>query len=236
MTGFARISGILVLVVIAVIALLMLMPLGTAASALGVSARHSQGTILSGTLRDASLGRVKIGDINARLNLLPLFTGRFGFTLERGDSLMLPGVSGTVGSGMNGMYADALTAAFDGGGLVRGLEGSEIRFESTSFAFANGKCASASGGARLSLEQTALGSVMRSALSGKAECSEGDLFIPLLSQSTLERILVRVKGNGDFQATIMVLEPSPENMAALSLVGFTPVSGGMRLVRSGKLN
>jgi general secretion pathway protein N len=236
MTGFSRSTWIIFLSFMCVMALLMLMPLSTASNALGLTARHSQGTILSGALRDASLGRVKIGDVNARLRILSLFTGRLGFALQRGDSPMLPGVSGTVGSSLDGIYAEDLTATIDGGVIVRGMDGSEIRFNSVSFAFANGKCSAASGVVRLSLEQTALGAVLKGALIGNAECRNGDLFLPLLSQSTMERISIRIKGNGSFQATFTINEPSPENATALSLAGFQPVAGGMRLVRSGELD
>jgi general secretion pathway protein N len=236
MSSFSRSALILCMAIIAGFALLMLMPLGVAANALGITARHVQGTIMSGALRDASLGRVRIGDVNARLQILPLFTGRVDFSLSRGDAPHVPGVSGAVGSGWNGVFADRLTATIDGGGLVRGMDGSEILLESVSFAFANGKCSSASGVVRLSLDETALGSVLRGGMMGNATCRDGDLVLPLLSQSTMERAQVRIKANGSYQATFTVNEPSPENAAALSIAGFRPVAGGLRLVRSGKLN
>jgi general secretion pathway protein N len=236
MTGFSRTAWVAFLLIIGGVALVMLMPLGVAANALGISARHSQGTILSGALRDASLGRMKIGDVNARLQILPLFTGHIGFVLTRGDSAYVPGVSGAVGSGVGGIFADKLTATVNGGEAVRGLEGSEIRFESLSFAFSNRSCKSASGVVRLSLDETAFGSVLRGGMIGNAECRNGDLFLSLMSQSTMEKALVRIKANGDYQLTFTISDPTAENAAALALAGFEPVAGGLRLVRSGKLN
>jgi general secretion pathway protein N len=236
MTSFSRSALISCLVIIGGFALLMLMPMSVAANALGISARHVQGTIMSGAMRDASLGRVSIGDVNARLLLLPLSTGRIGFSLLRGDAPNVPGVSGAIGSGWRGAFADKLTATIDGGNIVRGLDGSEIRMESVSFAFANGKCSSATGVVRLSLDETVLGSVLRGGMIGNATCRNGDLVLSLLSPSTMERALVRIKANGDYQATFTVNDPSPENAAALGFAGFQPVAGGLRLVRSGKLN
>jgi hypothetical protein len=236
MTNFSRTALMTCLVIFAGFALLMLMPLSVAANAFGISSRHVQGTILSGAMRDASLGRVRIGDINARLLILPLLTGRMGFSLLRGDAPHAPGVSGAIGSGWNGIFVDKLTATIDGGSIVKGLDGSEIRMESVSFSFANNKCSSATGVVRLSLDDTALGSILRGGMIGNAICRDGVLLLSLLSPSTMERAIVRVKGDGTYQVTFTVNDPSPENAAALGLAGFQPVAGGLRLVRSGKLN
>lgn len=218
------------------IAVLLLMPLRVAAGAMGLSARSSQGSVMSGSLRDASVGRVRIGDIYAQLRILSIFTGRFSFALKRGDAPHAPGVSGTLGRSLNGPFADRLSATLDGGGLIKSLDGSELRLESLSFAFAGGKCSSASGLVRLRLDDSALGAVIRGALKGNAECRNGDLFLPLISDSTMERALVRIKGDGRYQLRLLISEPSAEIGAALGLAGFQPVAGGFRIVRSGKLN
>lgn len=225
-----------VLVVFGLFALLLLMPLGFAAKAMGISARHSQGTIMSGALRDASVGSVRIGDVNARLSILPLFAGKIGFALQRGVAPYAPGISGSVGKGFGGIYADDLTATVDGKGLMKGLDGGQLHFETFSFAFSGGKCANASGVVRLSLDESALDAVVPGGMIGNAECRKGDLVLPLMSQSTMERALVRIKADGSYQLTLSILEPAPAMAAALGLSGFQPVAGGFRLVRSGRLN
>lgn len=55
------------LVFFALLTVLLLMPLGFAAQSLGVSARNSQDTLMSGALRNASLGRIRIAR-SGRLN------------------------------------------------------------------------------------------------------------------------------------------------------------------------
>jgi general secretion pathway protein N len=236
MTILSRTKWIAFGTVFAILSFLLLMPLGTAAAAFGVTARHSQGTIMSGALRDASVGGIRIGDVNAKLRWLPLLTGHIGFALQRGDAPDAPGVSGSIGTGLAGVFTDSLTASIDGGKLVGGMKGSEIRLESLSVTFSNDRCTSASGVVRLSLDNTPMGSAIKGGLMGNAQCSNGDLFLPLLSASTMERAFIRIKGNGRYQATFMVSEPSPETATALSFAGFQPVAGGLRLVRSGKLN
>ena len=227
---------IAVLILFGVLASMLLMPLGFAAKAMGVTARHSQGTIMSGALRDASMGSVRIGDVNARLTILPLFTGKIGFALQRGVAPHAPGISGSLGKGFGGIYADAVTATVDGKGLIKGLDGGQLHFETFSFAFSGGKCADASGVVRLSLDESALDTVVPGGMIGNAECRNGDLVLPLMSQSTMERAFVRIKTDGSYQLTLSVLEPAPVMAAALGLSGFQPVAGGFRLVRSGSLN
>lgn len=215
---------------------LALMPLSTAAAALGVSARHSHGSIISGALRDASVGAVWIGDVNAKLSFLPLLTGRFGFALHRGDAPYAPGISGTVGSSFGGIFVDKLSATIDGGVLVRGIDGSDIRFENLSFAFSGKRCKSASGTVRASLDNSALGEMFSGEMVGDAKCDKGDLYFQLLSQSTLERAAIRIKADGQYSVALALTEPSPEHADALVIAGFQTVPNGMRLLRSGKID
>ncbi len=236
MTVRKPLSLIGALVLFGLLALLLLMPLGFAAKAMGVSARHSQGTIMSGALGDASMGSVRIGDVNARLTILPLFTGKIGFTLQRGVAPHTPGISGRLGTGFGGIYADDLTATVDGKGLIKGLDGGQLHFETFSFAFSGGKCADASGVVRLSLDDSALDAVVPGGMIGNAECRNGDLVLPLMSQSTMERALIRIKADGSYELTLSISEPVPAMAAALGLSGFQPIAGGFRLVRSGHLN
>jgi general secretion pathway protein N len=236
MTMGSRTARIGAFILIGLLSLFLLMPLGAAASALGLSARHSQGTILSGALRDVEAGGLRIGDVNARLRILPLFLGRLAFTVHRGDAPHAPGVSGTIGSGLGGSFAENLTATIAGDGILKGLEGSDIRLESLSFLFANGRCTGASGVVRLSLDETALGSAIRGGLMGNARCSNGDLLLPLMSASAMEKAIIRIKGDGTYQATLNVSDPAPEMAVALGLGGFRPIAGGYRLVRTGTLD
>ena len=224
------------LIFFAFLALLLMMPLGFAAQKMGVVARNSQGTIMSGALRDASIGRIRIGDVNARLHLLSLLGGRIGFALERGNVPHSPGISGVVGQSINGLFADELTATFDGRALVKELDGAQLHFEKFSMAFADGRCSVASGVVRLSLSESALSSIIRGSMIGNAECRQKDIFFPLMSQSTMERAFVRIKPNGHYLVTLTISEPAADIANALTLAGFQPVAGGFRIVRRGRLH
>ena len=218
-----------------ILALCALTPMGVAANWLGISARTSQGVVAIGSLRDAAWGRAAIGDINLRLQPTQLFLGRGAFGLSRGDAPGTPGVSGTVGRGFGGVFVEDMTATLDGRAVANDLEGSDLSLEGLSFQFSGERCASASGVVRIDMSRTPIANAIMGGLIGNAKCSNGDLLLPLLSQSTMEKLVLRLKGNGSYQATLTIIEPSPETANYLQLAGFQPVAGGYRLVRSGKL-
>lgn len=223
------------LVLTGILALIALTPMGVAASWLGASARSSQGVVAIGSLRDAALGRAAIGDINLRLQPTQLFLGRVAFGLSRGEATGIPGVSGTVGKGFGGVFVEDMTATLDGRAVSDDLEGSDLRLEGLSFQFNGARCTSASGVVRVDMSRTPLANAIKGGLIGNANCSNGDLLLPLLSQSTMEKLVLRLKGDRSYQATLTIMEPSPETATYLQLAGFQPVAGGYRLVRSGKL-
>src|SRR5687767_13431355 len=71
-------------------ALLALLPLRLALGALGfadhgLTARAATGSVWRGALQEAQVGPVALGDVRARLNLLPLLLGRARLSLAGGD-------------------------------------------------------------------------------------------------------------------------------------------------------
>ncbi len=223
------------LVLVGILALILLTPMGVAASWLGVTARSSQGVIAIGALRDAAWGRAAIGDINVRILPSQLLMGRVAFDVSRGEAPGAPGVSGTVGRGLGGVFADSLSATIDGRAVADDLAGSDLRLEGLSLQFSNRRCLSASGMVRLDMRRTPLGGIIKGDMIGNASCSKGDMLLSLMSQSTMERMVVRLKGNRTYQATLTIIEPPMDLVVVLSQAGFQPVAGGYRLVRSGKL-
>ena len=60
------------------------------------------------------------------------------------------------------------------------------------------------------------------------------IVIPLLSQSAMEHVDIRISGDGTYTATIFLEGDRTEYAAPLALSGFRPVSGGYRMVRKGR--
>ncbi len=225
----------ILLAIVAVIAAILLMPLALAAHMAGLSARKADGWLVSGSMRDVSIGPFFVGDVNMALAPTALVRGQLAYRLERGASAQDSGVSGTVGRGFGSYVAKAVRAPITPGPGLRSLGISQIILDGASVHFAGGKCQQASGALRLMLADSAVIGTLKNGLSGQAQCRNGDLLLPLSSQSGMERLLVRIKGNGQITATLLIMQPGPDIAPLLESAGFQPVPGGYRLVRSARL-
>ncbi len=230
-----RVSLWLLLPIMMCVAGFALMPLGFAANLIGVQARYAQGSILDGALRDVSTGPLKLGDVNARLAGFRLVRGQLGFALNRGKTPQDPGVSGVIGTGVSGLFAQDLSATLVSRNALAGIGMADISLDRFSVQFDDGKCDDASGRVRLKSQEAAFSMALREGLTGEAQCDGNDVLIPLASQSAMEKLIIRISGTGRYTVTIRVASPPPDMMVALELAGFQPVAGGYQLVRSGQL-
>jgi len=76
------------------VAAIICMPLRTIVAVDGVTARKVDGIIWDGSIRDLRLGKLPVGDVNARLLFSPLFMGKAEILLSRGNSPFVPGING----------------------------------------------------------------------------------------------------------------------------------------------
>ncbi len=89
----------------------------------GLQFRHAQGTVWAGTLRDARVAKLALGDLHWRLTPWSLFTGRFGTHVEVDGAIGR--ASAWIGTGFGGNWrvddvqGTLQTSAFDP--LVRPL-------------------------------------------------------------------------------------------------------------------
>lgn len=96
--------------VLLMLSVILFMPLRAIVSGEGVSARKVDGIIWDGSIRDLRLGKLPIGDVNARLLVGPLFLGRADILLSRGNAPYRPGFTGTVSRGFGSMSVNNLNA------------------------------------------------------------------------------------------------------------------------------
>ncbi len=214
-----------------VIAAIIFMPLRTIVGGMGVSARKVEGITWDGSIRDLRLGRLPIGDVNARLHFWPLLLGRAEISLSRGDAPFAPGISGSVARRLGGVSIDNMKAVLPVASLFAPLPAENIELQDFSARFSAGRCADASGNIRLTLANTIPGLDLSNGLIAKPRCDRGQLLIPLLSQSAMEHVDIRISGDGTYTATIFLEGDRVEQGAALALAGFRPVAGGYRMVR-----
>lgn len=230
-----RRSFILAAAVLLLAALLVFMPLRVAVGGNGVVARKVDGIIWDGSIRDLRVGRLPVGDVNAALKFWPLFLGRAQISLSRGDAPFSPGINGSITWRPSGFSVDNMKASLPVGQIFAPLPAENVELEDVSVRFSAGRCAAASGNIRLTLAGGIAGIDVANGLLGKPRCDRGELLVPLLSQSAMEHVDIRVKADGSYTATIFLEGDRVEQAVVLGAAGFRPVSGGLRMVRKGRL-
>lgn len=216
------------------LAMIIFMPLRTIMGSESMSARKVEGIIWDGSIRDLKIGRLPIGDVNARLHFLPLLIARAEISFSRGDAPFAPGVSGSVTRRVGGFSVNALNASVPVADLFAPLPADTIELQDFSAEFIAGRCAEASGSARLMFASAVPGFELANGLLATPRCDRGQLFVPLVSQSAMERVDIRFSADGTYSTTIFLEGDRGAQTDALILAGFRPVAGGYRMARKGR--
>ncbi|WP_397591861.1 type II secretion system protein N [Sphingorhabdus sp.] len=215
-------------------AAILFMPLRTIIAGDGVTARKVDGIIWDGSIRDLRLGKLPVGDVNARLLFGPLFMGRAEILLSRGDAQFVPGITGSVSRSLNGVSVRNLYATLPVGALLAPFPAENIQFEGVSARFAGGRCMEASGQVRLTLSDTMPGLILQNGMLGQPRCDGAQLLLPLVSQSAMERADIRLSADGSYTVAVMLNGDRGDQAAVLNLAGFRAVAGGYRMVQKGR--
>lgn len=229
------------LIILAVIAVaLFFLPLRLAVSMAGLegsrfSAKAITGSVWSGRIEGAELGPFPLGDLDAGVRLLPLLTGRVLMDLERppvaGDS----GLVATVGKAGSRLVVQDVTTVLSVGRQLAPLPASAIDLQAVSITFAGGRCQSASGQVRVSLDANIPGLNLKQGLLGKAECQDGVLVLPLQSGSGMEQLTLKLQGNGFYTARLFLSGSDRAWTLLLPTLGFRKVPSGYAIKVAGQL-
>jgi general secretion pathway protein N len=119
-------------------------------------------------------------------------------------------------------------------GGLGGLPVTAISFGDFSAAIEDGACAAAEG--TLGVTLASAGPLLPDAvtLSGKARCDKGDLLVPMQGPGGMERLTMRIAGDGTWKADLILSGLPPEVSGPLLQGGFTARPGGVGLRTSGK--
>ena len=229
------------LIILAVNAVaLFFLPLRLAVSMAGLegsrfSAKAITGSVWSGRIEGAELGPFPLGDLDAGVRLLPLLTGRVLMDLERppvaGDS----GLVATVGKAGSSLVVQDVTTVLSVGRQLAPLPASAIDLQAVSISFAGGRCQSASGQVRVSLDANIPGLNLKQGLLGKAECQDGVLVLPLQSGSGMEQLTLKLRGNGFYTARLFLSGSDRAWTLLLPTLGFRKVPSGYAIKVAGQL-
>ena len=216
------------------VATILFMPLRTIVAGDGVIARKVDGIIWDGSIRDLRLGKLPVGDVNARLLFAPLFMGRAEILLSRGNAQHVPGITGSVSRGISGVSVNNLSATLSVGTLLAPFPAENIQFEGFSARFAAGRCIDAGGQVRLTFSDTMPGLNLQNGMLGQPRCDGAQLLLPLVSQSAMERADIRLSADGSYTVEVTLDADRGDQAAVLNIAGFRPVDGGYRLEQKGR--
>lgn len=223
MTTEARFA--LVFAAMLAVALIVTLPLAIVLPTSVVAARAVSGTIWSGRLTDAVAGRVPLGTVDVAVRPLSLLSGAPRVAL-----------SGAVGRGtVSRAGVDDATAQIPLTGQFGAIPIAGIGLEGVSVRFDDGRCARAQGRVSARFSGAIGGLSLAQGLTGAARCDGADLLLPLVSQSAMERLNMRVAASGRYRAEFIVKAGDEALAGKLGAAGFRPAQGGLVLRLSGTL-
>ena len=213
-------------------ALLALLPLRSALSWLdlgsaGLSARAVRGSVWLGSLEQARIGSIPLGDVQARLNTLPLLLGRARVTLARPDDR--DPFEGALTVSRNGFGFDDVTGRLSAPASFAPLPIAALELEDFTAGFDRGRCARAGGRVRAAVAPRFAAFGLPAAFDGGARCAEGALLLSLASQSGMERLDLRLLADGRYRAELLVRSTDQSLRPRLIAAGFRPSPTGWRL-------
>ena len=188
----------------------------------GLAAREASGSIWLGALREAQIGPVPIGDVGARLNSLPVFLGRARVSLVRGGDT--GAFAGAAVASRHSFGFEDVTGQLRPGAMLAPI--ASLDLDDLSAGFSAGQCRRAEGQVRATIAGDLGGIVLPAGLTGTARCDAGALLLPLISQSGMERLDLRLFAEGRYSAELLVRPTDPAVQQRLGATGFVPARGG----------
>lgn len=216
-TGPLALFGALLLLALAVL-LPMRLALGWAElGEAGLTARSVDGPVWAGTLSDARLGDLALGDLDARLSPLPLLLGRARIELASRGAQPL---AGAILVSRHLIGVDRFSASLPTGRVFAPVPVTRLDLDAVSIRFVNGRCDRAEGRVRATLVGDAAGIPLPASVLGPARCEGGALLLALASAAGTESIALRVGGDGRYTAALMLAQPDPLAAERLAAAGF----------------
>jgi len=207
--------------------LVALLPLGVAVSwfrVSGLAAREATGSLWLGMLREAQLGPVPLGDVRARLNMLPLLLGRARLSLSRDapDGRF----EGALSVSRHSVGLEDMTGSFRTGAVFAPVPINALALDDVSVHFDNGQCESAEGRVRATVAGEMAGLPLPAGLAGNLRCAEGALLVPLASQGGAGQVNLSIRADGSYRLDLVIRQADPALVPRLAAAGFQPSAEG----------
>ena len=224
----------ILLILVLLLGLLLFLPMRVALGLaglerLGVAARDVRGTVWSGGIDQLMLGNMPLGSVRAGLSPISLLMGRARFDVARTKGLP-DDIRGAITVGFGRIGIDDVTGAVPLGRTFAPLPVSSLMMEDVSGYFSGDRCGHAEGRVRARLAGQFPGLNLSQGLSGVAACDGDALVLPLVSQSGLEKITLRVWRSGRYVAEMRIETTDATLAGTRGQAGFV-ASGDAQLLK-----
>ena len=199
----------------------------------GINATRVSGNVWGGRAEQVALGGLSMGALDLSLDPLRLLLGRTRMHFERSPGSAGEPLSGAIEAGWGRRALIDVSGAITGPANAE-LPISAIHFTGFNAVFADGACSAASGTVQVMLGINFPGLDLRNGLSGAASCQGGALHLPLVGQSGLERMTLKLRADGSYEAQLSVRADDPLLAAALVVAGLRPTSDGFGMTVRGR--
>lgn len=199
---------------------------------LGLTARAVHGSVWLGELKEAHVGALDLGDLDASVAPAPLLVGRARVDLA-GDGA--PPIEGAVSVSRHSIGIDDVTAGIIGGAAFAPLPVGSLDLDDVSARFSDGACAHAEGRVRITLGGAVGGVPLPQAMAGTARCEGNALLLPLVSAAGTESLAIRLRQDGGYTADLAIGTSDPAVATKLQLAGFRLSPDGYALSLQGRL-
>ena len=223
-----------------VVALLALLPMRVALGAIGIgeqglTARSVEGSIWGGTLREAQVGRIALGDLHVAVSPLALLVGRARVSLAGQATDLGRSIDGAIEISRHSFGLAGMTTNVPTGNIFAPVPISALDLDSVVMRFEGGNCVRASGRVKALLSGDIGGISLGQAMAGEARCDAGALLLPLASPSGAESAVLRLRQDGRYHADLTIRSEDPAAAERLARAGFRRGDAGYVLSIEGKL-
>jgi general secretion pathway protein N len=195
----------------------------------GVTARDVRGSIWNGRIDQLMLGTTSLGPVRAALSPISLLMGRARFDVWRRQGAA-DDVSGALTVGLGRAGIDDVTGAVPIGRAFAPLPVGSLVMEDVTAYFSGDRCGHAEGRVRAQMAGQFPGLNLSQGLSGTAICDGDALLLPLVSQSGMEKVNLRIWRSGRYVAEMRVETADATLAEALAKTGFAD-AGGARVLK-----
>ena len=222
------------LILLFVFGLILFMPMRialglTGLERVGVAARDVRGSIWSGRIDQLMLGTMPVGSVRAALSPISLLMGRARIDVWRQQGAA-DDLSGALTVGFGRVGIDDVTGAVPLGRSFAPLPIGSLIMEDVTAYFSGDRCGHAEGRVRAQMAGQFPGLNLSQGLSGTVSCDGEALLLPLVSQSGLEKVNLRIWRSGRYVAEMRVETADAVLADALAKAGFAG-AGGARLLK-----